>query len=214
MTRSRTKSGGAMWATSRVGGISRAADLPSVAPPGGAKGIAKPDPAAAIDGLNRDIIVMLQEDGRRPFATIARKLGVSEGTVRARVRQMRNDKLLRFIAVVNPVALGYSSWAMMGIKLAPGVAPERIAAYFRDCSETVYVMRVAARFDLLVEVVCEDPDELKHFLDEHCYSLPEIASVEPMIGLGLYKSLLKWEESDPDGESNGNGENGGNGDGR
>jgi hypothetical protein len=35
-----------------------------------------------------------------------------------------------------------------------------------------------------------------------------------MIGLGAYKSLVKWEETDSDGESSGNGENGGNGDGR
>jgi Lrp/AsnC family transcriptional regulator for asnA, asnC and gidA len=208
------KSAGATRARGRAGGVSRAFDLRGTLVPGDPREISGAEVTASFDGLNRDIIVMLQEDGRRSFATIARKLGVSEGTVRARVRQMRHDKLLRFVAVVNPVALGYSAWAMLGIKLAPGVSPERIAKYFRDRSETVYVMRVASRYDLLVEVVCEDPDELRRFLDQHCYSSPEIASVEPMIGLGAYKSLVKWEETDSDGESSGNGENGGNGDGR
>ena len=55
-------------------------------------------------------------------------------------------------------------------------------------------MRVAARFDLLAEVVCTAPDELRNFLDLHCYGSSMVASVEPMVGLGLYKSLFKWEK--------------------
>ena len=56
-------------------------------------------------------------------------------------------------------------------------------------------MRVASRYDLLAEIVCETPDDLRDFLDTHCYGQPNIASVEPMIGLELYKSLFKWDES-------------------
>lgn len=147
----------------------------------------------AIDGLSRKIIKMLQDDGRTSYATIARRLGVSEGTVRARVNQMRRDNVFRLVAVVNPLALGYTAWAMLGIRVASAVEPARVAAYFRDRPEVVYTMRVAARYDILVEVVCEDPYALRRFLDEHCYRSPDIASVEPMIGLGLYKSLFKWQ---------------------
>jgi hypothetical protein len=132
LARSRMKSAGATRARGRAGGVSRAFDLRGTLVPGDPREISGAEVTASFDGLNRDIIVMLQEDGRRSFATIARKLGVSEGTVRARVRQMRHDKLLRFVAVVNPVALGYSAWAMLGIKLAPGVSPERIAK--RSCA--------------------------------------------------------------------------------
>ena len=145
------------------------------------------------DGLNREIVARLQEDGRMPFSAIARTLGVSEGTVRSRVAQMREANLIHFITVVNPLALGYTAWSMLGIKVARGASAEAVARYFRDRPEVVYVMRVAARYDVLAEVVCGSPDELRDFLDACCYGSDDIAEVEPMMGLGLYKSLLKWD---------------------
>ena len=147
-----------------------------------------------IEGLSLEIVSMLQEDGRAAFSSIAQKLGISEATVRSRVARMRDANLIHFITVVNPLALGYTAWAMLGIKVAQGVSADEVAGYFRDCHEVVYAMRVAARFDLLAEVVCQTPEELRDFLDKHCYGSQMISSVEPMVGLGLYKSLFKWEK--------------------
>ena len=52
--------------------------------------------------------------------------------------------------------------------------------------------RVAGRYDLLIEVICETHDQLAMFLREHCYSRDDLASVEPMVGLAMYKNMLKW----------------------
>jgi len=160
-----------------------------------------------IEGLSRDIVELLQEDGRAAFSTIAQKLGVSESTIRSRVARMKKDNLIHFITVVNPLALGYTAWAMLGIKVAQGTSADKVAEYFRERHEVVYAMRVASRFDLLAEVVCQTPEELRDFLDAHCYGSEMIASVEPMVGLGLYKSLFKWEKPliAGSGKNNGNG---------
>ena len=150
-------------------------------------------PPPHIEGLNRSIVEILQEDGRASLSSIAEVLGVSEATVRSRVSRMRKANLINFIAVINPLALGFTAWAMLGIRVAQGASADDVARYFSDCPEVVYVMRVAARFDLLAEIVCETPDDLREFLDRHCYGAQNVASVEPMIGLGLYKSLFKWD---------------------
>ena len=92
---------------------------------------------------------------------------------------------------------------MLGIKAARGASADEVACYFRDRPEVVYVMRVAARFDLLAEVVCGSPDELRDFLDAHCYGADDIAQVEPMMGLGLYKSLFKWDKPLASGDGRG-----------
>jgi len=42
-------------------------------------------------------------------------------------------------------------------------------------------------------VVVDTPISLRDFLDKHCYESRLVSSVEPMMGLGLYKSLYKWE---------------------
>ncbi len=150
-------------------------------------------PLPNLDGLNRDIVELLQEDGRAAYSTIAKKLDVSEATIRTRVARMRESNLIHFITVANPMALGYKAWAMLGIKVSRHGTADEVGRYFRDLPEVVYAMRVASRYDLLAEIVCESPDDLRIFLDMHCYGQQHIASVEPMIGMGLYKSLFKWD---------------------
>ena len=146
-----------------------------------------------LEGLNLKILEHLKEDGRATFSSIAEKLGVSESTVRSRVSRMREQNMIQFITVTNPLAVGQSSWAMLGISVQSDVRVSSVAEYFSDLDEVVYAMRIAGRFDLLAEVVVDSPISLRNFLDKHCYESPMVSSVEPMMGLGLYKSLYKWE---------------------
>lgn len=149
--------------------------------------------SGALEGLNLKILEHLKEDGRATFSSIAEKLGVSESTVRSRVTRMREQNMIQFITVTNPLAMGQSCWAMLGITVQPGTNVATVAEYFSGLDEVVYAMRIAGRFDLLVEVVVDSPITLRDFLDEHCYQSPLVSSVEPMMGLDLYKSLFKWE---------------------
>jgi Lrp/AsnC family transcriptional regulator, regulator for asnA, asnC and gidA len=146
----------------------------------------------ALDAIDLTIIKILQNDGRAAFTAIAKQLGISEGAVRNRVGQLIDSKVLRIIGVADPMALGYDAYAMIGLKLVSGHDPQKAAHYFRDRDEVTYVLFVAGRYDLLVEVICETHDQLALFLREHCYSRDDLASVEPMVGLAMYKNMLKW----------------------
>ena len=145
------------------------------------------------DDLNQRIIRVLQDDGRAAYDAIAQKLGVSGGTVRNRVARMREAGMLRILAVVDPVAADYETDAMLGIKTAPGIAPAVIAERLDPHPAVVYIMWVSGRFDLLVEVVSDDETELPIFLNEHIHGQPDIAHVEVMTRLGMFKNqfLLK-----------------------
>jgi Lrp/AsnC family transcriptional regulator, regulator for asnA, asnC and gidA len=148
--------------------------------------------STALDAIDLTIIKILQNDGRAAFTAIAKQLGISEGAVRNRVGQLIDSKVLRIMGVADPMALGYDAYAMIGLKLVSGHDPQKAAHYFRDRDEVTYVIFVAGRYDLLVEVICETHDQLALFLREHCYSRDDLASVEPMVGLAMYKNLLKW----------------------
>lgn len=148
------------------------------------------------DPQNRAIISLLQEDGRMSYAAIARQLGVSEGFVRHRVQRLMDARVFKVIAVADPMAMGFKSYAMIGIKVAPGADPGKLAAHFRDCPEAVYVLFTSGYFDLLVEVICETQQDFRSFLVEQCYAQGDVASVEPMMGLEMYKYLLKWSRPD------------------
>lgn len=145
------------------------------------------------DALNRQIVRLLQDDGRMSFRAIAELLNVSEGTVRNRVSWMKEAGVLTIVAVVDPTAISYRSDAMLGLKIAPGTSPAQVAERLGRFNEVVYVLWVSGRYDLLVEVVFDSHDELTKFLATNCYGEPDIASTEVMMGLVMYKNqfLLK-----------------------
>ena len=145
------------------------------------------------DDLNQRIIRLLQDDGRAAYDVIGQKLGVSGGTIRNRVARMREAGMLRIVAVVDPVAVDYETDAMLGIKTAPGVAPATVARRLDPLTAVVYVMWVSGRFDLLVEVVCDEGAQFANFLNEHIHGHPDIAHVEVMTRIGMFKNqfLLK-----------------------
>jgi Lrp/AsnC family transcriptional regulator for asnA, asnC and gidA len=147
------------------------------------------------DQLNRAIVKLLQGDGRLPFKTIAKALGVSEGTVRNRVGWMKQSGMLRIVAVVDPTAMRYKADAMLGIKLAPGVTPAKVAGRLAMYPQVVYILWVSGRFDLLVEVVCDSDDEFLTFLSKNCFNQPDTGTIEVMTGLAMYKNqfLLKQD---------------------
>ena len=149
--------------------------------------------SSPFDDLNQRIIRLLQDDGRAAYDVIGQKLGVSGGTIRNRVARMREAGLLRIVAVVDPVAVDYESDAMLGIKTAPGIAPAAVAQRLDPHPAVVYIMWVGGRFDLLVEVVCDEETELASFLDEHIHGRSDVAHVEVMTRIGMFKNqfLLK-----------------------
>ena len=154
----------------------------------------RPGPLASTDdSLNRAIIRMLQEDGRTPFKTIADALNVSEGTVRNRFSWMKEAGHLRVVALADPAAINYRADAMLGIKIASNCTPGQVAARLSQHSAVVYVLWVSGRYDLLVEVVFESRQAFLEFLQEHCYGREDIAEIEVMTGLEMYKNqfLLK-----------------------
>ena len=145
------------------------------------------------DDLNQQIIRLLQDDGRAAYDVIGQRLGVSGGTVRNRVARMREAGMLRIVALVDPVAVDYEADAMLGIKTAPGISPASVAERLDPYPAVVYVMWVSGRFDLLVEVVCDEETELANFLNEHIHGQPDIAHVEVMTRIDMFKNqfLLK-----------------------
>ncbi len=150
--------------------------------------------------LNSEIVRMLEVDGRMAFSEIAQKLDVSEGTVRNRVNAMKDAGLLRIVAIADPVASEYKADAMICLKVAPGVTPQAVAERLGSVSGVVYILWVTGRYDLMVEMVCEEPDDLAAFLEDHIHADEDIVDSEVMLGLKNFKNqfLLKrdWEQGD------------------
>ena len=145
------------------------------------------------DELNRQIISILEHDGRTAFSEIAQTLGLSEGTIRNRVNALRENNMLRIVAIVDPMVREYQTDAMLGVKVAPGVMPSEVAARLENDPRVVFSLWVGGRYDLILEIVSDDSDALQRFLEEEIHAAKDIADVEVMLGMKNFKNqfLLK-----------------------
>jgi DNA-binding Lrp family transcriptional regulator len=65
-----------------------------------------PNPAVPLDSLDVRLLEQLLLDGRKPSRKIGRELGVSEGTIRFRMGRLAQARLIRVVAMVDPLAIG------------------------------------------------------------------------------------------------------------
>ena len=75
-----------------------------------------------LDAVDRQILRLLQDDGRRPNADLARALGISEPTVRKRLDRLRDSGVLHIIGLLDPAATGFPVDVFVGIKASHGHA--------------------------------------------------------------------------------------------
>ena len=113
----------------------------------------------SIDEIDQKIIDALQIDGRRPFTKLAAELGISEASVRQRVANLINTRVMQIVAITNPVKLGFSHASMIGIRVS-GDRLFEVANEISAFEEVIYLIICAGSFDLLAEVVCRDNDHL------------------------------------------------------
>ena len=91
-----------------------------------------------MDELDRRIISLLQMDGRASNAKIAREVGVSEGTVRRRLRRLIQEDVVKVVAVPNLEKLGYATTALIGLQTGPGKS-DTVAESIAGLDEAHYV---------------------------------------------------------------------------
>ena len=144
---------------------------------------------ASLDALDTQIIEALQENGREAFRSLAARLGVSEATIRNRYGRLTEAGVLQVTAVTNPLGLGFDSMAMLGVSVEG--PPERVADELAGWREAIYVVVVAGRFDLLVELVADDRRELLDLIGR-IRSIDGVRDTETFVYLDLAKQMFDW----------------------
>ncbi len=161
-----------------------------------AVGAKRPAPVAEVrgdvrlDDVAKAIIEELQADGRQSYATIARRVGLSEAAVRQRVQRLLDAEVMQIVAVTDPLQVGFRRQAMIGLRVDGDLIP--VGDALTAMPEVAYVVTTAGSFDLLAEVVCEDDDQLLDLLTRRIRTLPGVASTETFVYLKLNKQHYNW----------------------
>lgn len=139
-----------------------------------------------LDVLDSQILEILQLDGRKSYREIARRLEVSEGTIRSRANRMQADGVVTIAAIADPFKLGYRIMAFCLLQVRVGQQQTVIDA-LAEWPEVTYISSTTGRADLYVQVVCNDHDHLWSLLAERFPVIDGVEHVETFQELKMHK---------------------------
>nr|WP_228800721.1 Lrp/AsnC family transcriptional regulator [Nocardia terpenica] len=143
-----------------------------------------------MDDISKRIIAQLQQDGRRPYATIGKAVGLSEAAVRQRVQRLSDAGVIQIVAVSDPLQVGLFRQAMVAITVDGPLRPVSDALAAMD--DITYVVECAGRYDVLCEAVCSDDEALLDLVSTRLRTLPGVRRAEIMMYLKLRKQTYQW----------------------
>jgi len=149
-----------------------------------------------LDKTDRAIIAQLQYDGRMSFTDIATELGISEGTVRRRVKNLTESGALQIVAIMEPQLLGWNAAGMIGVTVQAGQI-DAVANQIAQFPEVSYLFMASGEFDLFVEVFCKDREHFVSFLNQKLHQVAGVQRTQTFMILKMYKLSYRWGEAEP-----------------
>jgi Lrp/AsnC family transcriptional regulator for asnA, asnC and gidA len=143
-----------------------------------------------LDDIDKAIIRELQLDGRTPYAKLGPAVGLSQAAVRQRVQRLIENGVMQVVAVTDPLMLGFNLEAMIGVEVDGDL--RAVASKLAEFANVDYVVVTTGRFDLVLEVVCRDHEELLHIINDVIRAIPGVRATETFTYLHLEKQTYSW----------------------
>ena len=143
-----------------------------------------------MDKLDIKIIEILQKDGRTPNALIAREVGVTEGTVRRRLKQLVQNQYIKVVAIPDPQKLGYVCEALVGVKIDPNKI-EQVCKELTEIEHINWMAVTTGSFDIFIWVTLKSSQALGVFLRTTIGTIEGVRSTETFVNLPTDTSTSK-----------------------
>ncbi len=141
----------------------------------------------SLDELDRRIVEGLSADARTSNRKIAAELGITEGTVRSRIKRMEAEGQLRITAMTNIARLRNPILAYIWIEVERSGQCDALAEHLAGVPEIGFVGKMLGRFDLLAITLVQDNAELASFLHREISGLPGVRRTECSLGVNFVK---------------------------
>ena len=118
-----------------------------------------------MDAVDRKILSLLVEDGRRTYDDIGTRVGLSAPSVKRRVDRLRERGALEgFTAVVDHGAMGWNTEALVELFFQAGTTLDRVARTLGEHAEVVEAWSVTGEADAIARVRTEDNAALERLI--------------------------------------------------
>ena len=148
--------------------------------------------AAAIDDLDMKIIERLGTDARVSNREIAREFGLTEGTIRARIKRLLAEKVIRVAAVTNSTQLKNPILAYLFVEADSAAHVDAMAQALAQVPEITFTATLLGRSDVLAMTLVENGDQLTDLLHRTIDKIPGVHRVQYSLGQNFIKHDYRW----------------------
>ncbi|MEV0274977.1 Lrp/AsnC family transcriptional regulator [Streptomyces sp. NPDC057654] len=144
-------------------------------------------PARPLDDIDRDILRMLQADGRASIRSVAERVHISRANAYARINRLIDDGVIRgFSARVDQERAGQGASAYITLKIVQN-SWRSVREKLQALPGATHIALVSGDFDVLLLVHTEDNRALRELVLTRLQSMEEVLST---------RTLLVFEETD------------------
>jgi DNA-binding Lrp family transcriptional regulator len=147
---------------------------------------------AKLDDVDRQVIRLLREDGRRQYTDIADRVGVTQTTVAKRVDRLLAAGVLLIVAHVNWLVVGFPVYVTVSIKASRGRVVD-VGTRLAALTAVDYVGFTTGDFDIVAEAFLRDTSSLLEFLNVDVAAIPGVDATETWHVLRVEKLNYMWE---------------------
>lgn len=147
-------------------------------------------PKVELDDVDRTLITALQQDGRRGYGDLGKLVNLTAGGARKRVMRLQEHGALQVVGVTDPLRLGYQAMSMIGVVATGDV--ERIANELSKNNSFVYVVLTAGQFDLMVEALATDQEEMFEIINQSIRKHPQVIRAEVFTYYSIHTHRFGW----------------------
>lgn len=146
----------------------------------------------ALDELDHRIIERLSHDARVSNREIGREFGLTEGTIRARLKRLLDNRVIRVAAITNMKRLPNPVLAYLWIEADTAGDIEDLASTLASLPEIGFVATMLGRADVLAMTLVEDGNQLTEFMHQTIDKIPGCRRVRYSLGQNFIKHDFRW----------------------
>ncbi|MDH3991672.1 MAG: Lrp/AsnC family transcriptional regulator [Gammaproteobacteria bacterium] len=140
-----------------------------------------------LDEVDKAIVEYLARDARVSNGQIAGALGVTEGTVRARVKRMEEEKLIRITAVTNIDRFRDATLAYIWIEVERSDQTRSVAQALAQIEELGFVGVMLGRSDILAITMVRNTEHLAEFVHQRINVISGVRRTDSTLGVNFVK---------------------------
>jgi Lrp/AsnC family transcriptional regulator for asnA, asnC and gidA len=130
-----------------------------------------------VDELDRQIIEILERDGRLAFTKISDELDVSVDAVARRYEKLVRGNIIKVSIQINPLKLGYQAILHVDVAFKNQSETPRVVDQLSKITGVTYLVTISGSYDLSLAALVKDCNDIMR-IDEEITKIPNFKRME------------------------------------